>query len=212
MEVHPNVDLALRFAGPAFFMGIQAASIKSASGIWSMKNTRGLPMLPYISLLVNCIIWTMYGFLKEDLSLIVPSGCGILTGIYCTGIYMSCSEVSRSNNTLCLGALVCACIAGGLFVFDEDYYLGLLGVVISCILLGSPLATLGTVIREKSTASLPFTTTLFMTLNALSWMSYGLLITHDFMVSVMVSSSNSFHTLAPALFHLFIFVFVLLNI
>ena len=42
--------------------------------------------------------------------------------------------------------------------------------------MGAPLATLSTVIKDKSTASIPFGTSLACWLNALSWSAYGFLV------------------------------------
>ncbi len=50
--------------------------------------------------------------------------------------------------------------------------------------MGSPLATLSTVVREQSTNAMPFTTSLLTWGNAFSWSLYGLVIADDKMVSV----------------------------
>ena len=61
--------------------------------------------------------------------------------------------------------------------------LGTIGCALAVLLMGSPLATLSTVIREKSTASMPFGTSLMTWGNAISWSLYGLMIANDPMVS-----------------------------
>lgn len=52
---------ALKVAGPAFFLSMQATSVKTALNIIADKSTRALSPLPFVSLLTNCVIWTFYG-------------------------------------------------------------------------------------------------------------------------------------------------------
>lgn len=51
--------------------------------------------------------------------------------------------------------------------------------MISVVVSGSPLAALGTVIRDKSTAALPFKTCLVMWLSSACWLGYGALVAGD---------------------------------
>jgi hypothetical protein len=44
---------------------------------------------------------------------------------------------------------------------------------------GSPLVVIQTVLKEKSTASLPFWTSFVTWLNSLSWVLYGYFVAHD---------------------------------
>ena len=51
-----------------------------------------------------------------------------------------------------------------------------MGCVLSVVLSGSPLAVLRTVVSSRSTAAMPFTTSLITFLSNLSWLCYGALI------------------------------------
>ena len=57
---------ALKVAGPAFFLGMQASSVRTAISIAENRSTMALSPLPFISLLTNCIIWSCYGFLRQE--------------------------------------------------------------------------------------------------------------------------------------------------
>ena len=70
-------------------------------------------------------------------------------------------------------------VAFYLAFLGKIYFLGLVGVCLSVILMGSPLATLHTVIKERSTNSLPFLTSATTFLNALSWTLYGVIEVND---------------------------------
>ena len=52
--------------------------------------------------------------------------------------------------------------------------LGYLGCLLAVILTGSPLITLATVIKDKSTAALPILMSLSAFLNSASWSAYGI--------------------------------------
>ena len=67
--------------------------------------------------------------------------------------------------------------------------LGSLGCVLAIVLTGSPLATLRTVLKDKSTAALPFITSLAAFCNSASWSLYGLLVANDAMVRSELSKS-----------------------
>lgn len=60
--------------------------------------------------------------------------------------------------------------------------IGLIGCSLAVVLSGSPLATVGTVLKDKSTAALPFENSLSTWLNALCWFLYGTLVAHDIMI------------------------------
>lgn len=177
-----QLEAPLRVAGPLFFIAIQFASVKSARKIWIDKSTSNLPILPFLSLFTNCMIWTFYGLLKSDMTLVVPSAIGISSGFFCTLTYLLHAEVKIFNYAISLGACTLISFCSILYFYRSEQLLGAVGVIISVVLLASPLSSLATVIKDKSTASLPFSTTLCMTLNALSWMSYGFLVVKDKMV------------------------------
>eukprot|EP00483_Globobulimina_turgida_P013104 UN13128 len=67
---------------------------------------------------------------------------------------------------------------------DAVTVLGTFGMTTAVVLMASPLAVVGTVIRQKSTAALPFPVSLAMTLNGFCWGGYGWFVTNDFYVYV----------------------------
>ena len=56
---------------------------------------------------------------------------------------------------------------------------GTAGCVSAVVLMASPLATVGTVIREKSTAAMPLQVSLAMTVNGTAWGCYGWFVQND---------------------------------
>ena len=102
----------------------------------------------------------------------------IITG--CIGMYQSVATVVPTK----LYTFSAFVIAFATYTFMKGNYklLGSFGCALAVILSGSPLVTLATVVRDKSTASLPFATSFTTWCNAFSWASYGLLVAHDPMV------------------------------
>jgi hypothetical protein len=81
------------------------------------------------------------------------------------------------------GAAAIIAFASALAFKGNFQLLGSLGCVLAVILTGSPLATLRTVLKDKSTAALPVLTSASAWFNSCSWSLYGLLVAHDPMVS-----------------------------
>ena len=66
----------LRIAGPAFFLGMQGSAVKTALTIMAEKSVGPLSPFPFVSLLTNCVIWSYYGMLKQDMTVLVPNAIG----------------------------------------------------------------------------------------------------------------------------------------
>jgi solute carrier family 50 (sugar transporter) len=111
---------------------------------------------------------------------LVPNAIGIVAGLIGVGAYQKYS--SGVSPALVFVATAILAASAGLAYVGNYHILGLIGCVLAVILSGSPLATVKTVIRDKSTAALPFATSLTTWLNALSWASYGCLVAHDPMI------------------------------
>ena len=173
----------LQIAGPAFFLSFQGSAVKTALQIIADKSVGPLSAFPFVSLLTNCVIWSYYGMLKSDLTVLVPNAVGVLTGAGCVMGY----HKYATKKPLSMYAVAAAIIAFSSILASQGNYqlLGSLGCVLAVILTGSPLVTLRTVIKEKSTAALPLMTSASGWLNSCSWSLYGMLVANDPMVSHM---------------------------
>lgn len=176
-------EFILQVAGPIFFMSMQVSYLSTSFKIYNRKQVGGLSPVPFLSLMTNSAVWTLYGSLKSDETIFVPNVTGLIAGFICTVIYHQYSTLGISGHmyfisaSIILFSVICG-LAG-----DEEI-IGSFGVCLAVFLMGSPLSTLRTVINERSTASLPFLTSLTTFGNALSWSLYGLIIAHDPMVYV----------------------------
>ena len=174
------VEGILRCLGPLCFIGLQISSISTALQVLKNRSVGQLSCIPFASLLVNCVIWSLYGILKDDYTILIPNFTGLLASIFCLWAYLKYNTANLNKVHAVSSALI---IITAYLAFRSDYTsIGLLGCAISIIVSGSPLAVMRTVIAEKSTASMPFTTSLVMWVNNLSWFCYGYFISNDPMV------------------------------
>lgn len=170
---------------PLCFGFLQVSGLKTVREIQAKKSVGELSPLPFVSLATNCVVWTLYGFLRSDMTIMLPNISGLLFGLYYTYQYRKYAQ-GGSINTFLGGA---AAIVGGVAAMgallpaaDAAHYIGLTGCTLAVILMASPLATLKTVIQTRNTSAMPFATSLATFMNASSWTGYGLLVANDAMV------------------------------
>lgn len=181
LAVPPGVASALSALGPLINIGMQASSLNIALGINRSESVGSLSPVPFIALLMNCFIWAQYGVLVNNSIVAIPGLTGAVAGLMCAFIY---DQNSKHVNKASLYRLAFAIlgVSTGLYMQKRSYELGLLGCLISVALMASPLAAMGTVLKERSTASMPFAVSALTTLNVLVWLAYGLLVADDVMI------------------------------
>ena len=189
----------LRIAGPFFFMGMQISSLSTAFKITMNKSVGDLSPIPFLSLLMNGSVWFIYGSVKNDLTICVPNFTAVAVGAVCV---IQFHLNSRERVSIIFYVVVLAVIFSSVYLgsISDLTSLGLMGVFLSILLMGSPLSTVATVIREKKTDSMPFATSLTTFLNCLSWTSYGYIVAHDTLLWL-----PSFIGMVLAIFQLLLF-------
>ena len=156
--------LLLRIAGPVLFLVLQVSTIFTAREV-ANGSRLNLSPLPNIFLFANCVVWSIYGVLKADGTIFIPNFLGVLSSLYCMVIFHTNMAIKPYKMyflalTLCVG---CSYLA----YLGEVSTIGLLGSTLAVLFMASPLAVVRTVIRDKSTQSLPFATSLVIWLNSL---------------------------------------------
>lgn len=143
--------------------------------------------IPFACLFTNGLIWLYYGLLKNDPVVYGPNITGAIIGMSCICVY---EAMSPASNKLVYSVLVgVSLLVTGLAISENLDAIGLIGCLATVLLMGAPLATLGNVIRDKSTASLPFNSSLMSFFNSLSWTLYGYLVADDIVVRSSFSSA-----------------------
>jgi solute carrier family 50 (sugar transporter) len=170
----------LKVAGPMLFMSLIVSSVRIARDVSVNKSCGLLSPIPNICLFTNSFVWALYGILKYDMTVFIPNFSGVICAIYCVWVFHNHS-VSKPKVWYTVGLVVCTVSLW--FGSRGDFAtIGAMGCSLSVLMTASPLAVMRTVIREKSTASLPFTTSLIMWLNSISWLLYGYFIADDILI------------------------------
>ncbi|CAK8579114.1 unnamed protein product [Lathyrus sativus] len=154
--------------------------------ICKKKTTEGFQSCPYVAALFSAMLWIFYAYIKTGEMLIITInafGCLIET-IYLV-IYITYCPKQARNFTL---KLICLLNLGGiclvivlthLLAKERTARIELLGwicVVLSTSVFAAPLSVIRVVIRTKSVEFMPFTLSLLLTISAITWLIYGILL------------------------------------
>lgn len=178
-------EILLSALSPTIFIILQGSFVKSAIDLRRDHNQRGISVIPYLTLLTNCFIWTLYAIMRHDNPLLVANLVGVFVGVGCTWVYYTFSmEQAPSWNFV---VALCLMFIGFLLaVSGRTKDEGTMAMILSICIYGAPLVTLNRVIEEKSTQSMPFLISLGNFVSSVCWTLYGLIVTHD--VKIVVPS------------------------
>jgi len=156
------------------------------------RSVGNLPLLPYSSMIANCVMWFVYGILTKQTKVWFPNLVGLFFGLF---YFLKFIKYTQPKSTSLPGTVrqhtqgCLAIIAGSvlwilacyLTVRRKDmwmpYAAGLIGnaAVMFCLLMfASPLSALRTVLRIRSAKSIPLPFTLATILNCFLWSVAGL--------------------------------------
>ncbi|KAM0979255.1 hypothetical protein ACFX13_015421 [Malus domestica] len=153
--------------------------------VYKKKSTEGFQSVPYVFALFSAMIWIYYAFLKSHVILLITInsfGCVIET-IY-IAIYLTYATKHARVSTLRLLLLVnfggfCLILLLSHFLSQGPTRVEVLGwvcVTFSVSVFAAPLSVMRMVIRTKSVEFMPFNLSFFLTLSAVMWLCYGLLL------------------------------------
>ncbi|KAK9117626.1 hypothetical protein Sjap_016573 [Stephania japonica] len=153
--------------------------------IYKKKSTEGFQAVPYVVALFSAMLWIYYAFLKSDAYLLITInsiGCVIET-VYITMFMAYATRKARVQTAklllllnlglFCLILLLTLLLAKGP---SRVRILGWVCVAFATISFAAPLSIMRLVIRTKSVEFMPFYLSFFLTLSAVAWFCYGLLL------------------------------------
>ncbi|XP_044494503.1 bidirectional sugar transporter SWEET14-like isoform X1 [Mangifera indica] len=149
--------------------------------IFKKKSTEGFQSVPYVVGLFSAVSWIYYATLKSDAFLLMTInafGCMIETAYI--AIFLAYAPKQARMLTLrllillnCGGFSVITVLSHFLKGQTRLHVLGWLCVSFSVFVFAAPLSIVRQVIRTKSVEFMPFYLSFFLTMNAISWFSYG---------------------------------------
>ncbi|KAF9605730.1 hypothetical protein IFM89_018126 [Coptis chinensis] len=151
------------------------------------KSTEEFSVVPYVTALLNCLIYSWYGSPVvsqgwDNLPLVTINGFGVLLELCFILIYFwFASPRGKKAVALIMAPVTLFCIA--MFVSTIEMHdrhlrkamVGSFGFVASIAMYGSPLVAMKQVIQTKSVEFMPFYLSFFSFLTSALWMAYGLL-------------------------------------
>ncbi|KAI3909020.1 hypothetical protein MKX01_011779 [Papaver californicum] len=168
------VRYAVGIIGNVVSILLYAAPIITFRRVIEKKSTGEFSCIPYVSALLNCIIYTWYGSPLvsrgwENLPLVTINGLGIALELSFISIYFwYASPKGRKLVTLIMAPLMSAMLV---VIFCLTFELedrlvrkaivGSIGLVVSIAMYGSPLVAVERVLRTKSVEYMPFNLSLF---------------------------------------------------
>ncbi|KAG7032845.1 Bidirectional sugar transporter SWEET1, partial [Cucurbita argyrosperma subsp. argyrosperma] len=149
------------------------------------KSTEQFSGIPYVMTMLNCLLSAWYGmpFVSPHNILVTSiNGTGALIEIVYVLIfifYVSKKEKAKMGAlfAIAIGAFVSVALVSvfALHGKNRKVFCGLVALVFSIIMYGSPLSIMRTVIKTKSVEFMPFFLSLFVFLCGTCWFIYGLL-------------------------------------
>ncbi|XP_051119180.1 bidirectional sugar transporter SWEET9-like [Andrographis paniculata] len=170
---------------------VYLAPIPTFYQIYKKKTSEGFQAVPYVVAMFSAVLWIYYAILKTNTTLLITinsAGCLIET-IYIVFFIVYATKKARVQ-TVKLIALLVVCGMGfvGLTqsVVHVSYRVKVVGwicLIFSLCVFIAPLCIVKHVIKTKSVEHMPFLLSLFLSLSAVMWFFYGLLL-KDFNIAI----------------------------
>eukprot|EP00622_Pseudochattonella_farcimen_P001829 FR736623.1.p1 GENE.FR736623.1~~FR736623.1.p1 ORF type:complete len:195 (+),score=6.00 FR736623.1:238-822(+) len=155
-----------------------------------------MPLLPYSTMMTNFFIWLVYGTMVGDSTVLFTNlVCWALGVIYCV-CYLVCVPrgatylPGRAEYHVGGSAII---IALTLQIYWNSppgngvKLLGWMGTIMSVCMSLAPLATIVTVLKEKSTRTMALPLTVGQFINSSLWSIYGLCVGNDFIIGPSIA-------------------------
>ncbi|XP_042437858.1 bidirectional sugar transporter SWEET14-like [Zingiber officinale] len=153
--------------------------------VYRMRSTEGFQSVPYVVALFSAMLWIYYAIVKTDATLLITInafGCFIET--FYTAIYLIYAPRAMRVSTLLIIFLLNVVSFGSIILITQLAFhgpervkvIGWICVGFSISVFAAPLSIIRLVVRTRSVEYMPFYLSLFLTISAVAWFAYGLLI------------------------------------
>ncbi|XP_047327431.1 bidirectional sugar transporter NEC1-like [Impatiens glandulifera] len=153
--------------------------------IWKKKSAEGYQCLPYVVALFSAMLLMYYAFVKvgDAILLITINSFGIfIETIYITMYFYYATKKIKIKTMMTVVIMFCAygVILASTLVFTKgamrERVVGWACLIFSISVFVAPMFILKKVIKTRSVEFMPFSLSLSLTVNAVMWFFYGLLI------------------------------------
>ncbi|KAL7191663.1 hypothetical protein ACSBR2_023698 [Camellia fascicularis] len=188
-----NLAFAFGLLGNIISFFVFLSPLPTFYQIFKKKSTEGFQSVPYIVALFSAMLLMYYAFLKKiDSTLIITInsfGCLVETIYICVYLFYAPKKIKFKTMKLLgfmLGGFGAILILTQFLIKKSStrfHIVGWICLLFSVSVFAAPLCILKQVIRTKSVEFMPFSLSLSLTLNAVMWFFYGLLI-KDFNIAI----------------------------
>ncbi|MED6136477.1 Bidirectional sugar transporter sweet14 [Stylosanthes scabra] len=154
--------------------------------IYKKKTSEGFQSLPYVVALFSAMLWIYYALVKKDaaLLLITINTFGIVVETAYLAIFLFYAPKKARFSTIKLLLLLNvfgfgAMLLATMYLSKGAKRLAIIGwicLVFNISVFAAPLFIMRKVIKTRSVEYMPFTLSFFLTINAVMWFFYGLLL------------------------------------
>lgn len=184
MVFHFTLAFAFGILGNLVSFGVSLSPLPTFYQIYRKKTSEGFQSVPYVVSLFSAMLWIYYALLKKDAMLLITINtfCVFIQSFY---IFTHFYYAPKKEKILTVKLFLLFIVFGFGIICLATMFLkpGLRLVVLGYICMGfslsvfaAPLCILKKVIKTKSAEFMPFYLSLFLTLGAVMWFGYGLLL------------------------------------
>ncbi|PWA92377.1 SWEET sugar transporter [Artemisia annua] len=180
-----HLTLAFGLLGNFVSFMVFVSPIPTFYKVYKKKSTEGFQSAPYVVSLFSAMLWIYYALLKSNKMLIITInsvGCFVQTSYICFFLFYATKQARIQCMKLIMSMIV---VGFGLIVVLTQFLasgvtrgliVGWLCLAFSICVFVAPLGVLRQVIRTKSVEFMPILLSVALTINAVIWFFYGLLI------------------------------------
>ncbi|KAL3374189.1 hypothetical protein AABB24_005909 [Solanum stoloniferum] len=153
--------------------------------IYKKKSTDGYQSIPYVVALFSSMLWIYYAFLKTNTTLLITiNSFGVFIETIYVGFYLSYAPKKSRVQTIKMLLLFVVGGFGAIVLVTEFLFkgavrgqvVGWICLIFSLCVFVAPLGIVRQVIKTKSVEYMPLLLSIFLTLSAVVWFFYGLLL------------------------------------
>ncbi|XP_021286168.1 bidirectional sugar transporter SWEET10-like [Herrania umbratica] len=164
---------------------VSLAPLPTFYQIYTKRTSEGFQSIPYVVSLFSAMLWIYYALLKKDAVLLITINtfCCFIQTFYIVAYFY---YAPKKEKVMTVKLILLFNIFGFGVIFLSTFFLQnpltrlhVLGYICMAFALSvfvAPLCILRKVIKTKSVEYMPFTLSVFLTLGAVMWFFYGLLL------------------------------------
>ncbi|KAI3777681.1 hypothetical protein L1987_47482 [Smallanthus sonchifolius] len=180
-----HLTLAFGLLGNFVSFMVFVSPLPTLYKVYKKKSSFGFQSAPYVVSLFSAMLWIYYALLKTNAMLIITInsvGCFVQTCYICFFLFYAPKKARMDSMKLIVLLIVVGfglivvltqCLASGV---TRGIIVGWICLVFSICVFLAPLGVLKQVIKTKSVEFMPLLLSVALTINAIIWFFYGLLL------------------------------------